>query len=61
MGLQSFDNHNLDVRAGSKLPHVGQLGGIVNEIAAGGIVIERGKMLLDPPGKNKPALPPDTR
>ena len=41
-----IDNHNLNIRAGGKLPHIGQLCAVVYEIAARYIVIERGKMLL---------------
>ena len=42
----NIDNHNLDICAVRKLPYIGQLCAVVDEITAGGIVIERGKMRL---------------
>ena len=40
------DDHHLDVGAGGKLAHVGQLGGVVDEIPAGHAVVLQGKVLL---------------
>ena len=42
----NIDNHDLNIGAGGKRAHIGQLGGIVDEIPAGRVIIERGKMLL---------------
>ena len=42
----NIDDHDLDIGAGGKLPHVGQLGRIIDKVSAGRIVIERRKMLL---------------
>ena len=40
------DDHNLDVCAGSKLAHIRQLGGVVDKVPAGHVVILQTKMLL---------------
>lgn len=40
------DDHNLDVRTGSKLMHVGRLGGAVDKVLARNIAIQRGEMFL---------------
>ena len=42
----NIDDHDLDIGADGKLPHVGQLRRIIDKVSAGRIVIERRKMLL---------------
>ncbi len=42
----NIDNHNLDICAVRKLPYIGQLCAVIDEITAGSIIIECGKMLL---------------
>ena len=42
----NVDNHDLDIAADRKLSYIGQLRGVVDEVAAGWIVIEGGKVLL---------------
>ena len=42
----NIDDHNLNIGADGKRAHIGQLGGIVDEIPAGRVVIECGKVLL---------------
>ena len=41
-----INDHNLDVRTGSKLAHIGQFGGVVDKIPTRNIVILQTKMLL---------------
>ena len=45
-GMEQIELSNTDVVRLGKAMHVGQLRGIVDKIAARGVVIERGKMLL---------------
>ena len=40
------NNHHFDVGAGGELPHIGQLGGVVDEVPARHIVVLQAKMLL---------------
>ena len=42
----NIDNHDLNIGTCGKRAHIGQLGGIVDEIPAGRVIIERGKVLL---------------
>ena len=42
----NIDNHDLNIAAGGEKAHIGQLGRVVNEIAAGCVVVKGGKMLL---------------
>ena len=40
------NNHHFDVGTGGKLSHIGQLGGVIDKVPAGHIVVLQAKMLL---------------